>query len=125
MEVTLLWNTVVTGQGIGKKNVFLLRAKAAISSMYSALASVSLTFSVSIVIGFPFFASFAAKTTHFLDRIYRIDRIKSVGIAINSVFVLVLKRSRAKMTMNGHCRSDDFITNLINIHNLVNPVNPV
>jgi hypothetical protein len=39
--------------------------------------------------------------------------------------VLVLKRNRAKMTMNGHCRSDDFITNLINIHNLVNPVNPV
>ena len=46
---------------------------------------------------FPFFASFAAKTTHFLDRIYRIDRIKSVGIAINSVFVLVLKRSRAEI----------------------------
>ena len=42
-------------------------------------------------------ASFAAKTTHFLDRIYRIDRIKSVGIAINSVFVLVLKRSRAEI----------------------------
>ena len=56
---------------------------------------------------------FVAKTTHFLDRIYRINRIKSVGIAINSVFVLVLKRSRAE---------DDFITNLINIHNLVNPV---
>ena len=27
-EVTVLWNTVVTGQGIGKKNVFLLCARA-------------------------------------------------------------------------------------------------
>ena len=32
-----------------------------------------------------------------LDRIYRIDRIKSVGGAINSVFVHVLKRSRAEI----------------------------
>ena len=27
-RVCSLWNTVVTGQGIGKKNVFLLRARA-------------------------------------------------------------------------------------------------
>ena len=62
---------------------------------------------------------FMAPFAFLLDRINRIDRIKRLLLTIDTVFVLVLKRCRAKVnqSMHGHCRPNYFVAYFIYIHN--------